>query len=782
MYFPRYPLASLTFSFLLALTAPAAIPEQPQRLHHRIDDAQTFQLKGNVRPALALAEDLGPVPSSQTLSSLSLHFSLTPAQAADLARFQADLQNPASKQFHKFLTPEEYGARFGLNTADLEKIKNWLEQSGFSNITVANSRTSIQFSGTAGQLEAAFRTSLHLYSLHGEVHFANATDPLLPKALEGVVGGVLGLHNFRFKPNASIRPQMNFSGGTHGLTPDDIATIYDLKPLYNQGFDGTGVKIAVIAQSNVDLADVRAYRTAAGLPANNPQIVLAGTDPGIKAGDEEESELDLELAGGVAKNATVLLVVGDASGSGVGNALGYAIDHNVAPIISLSYGGCEKDMTAAEYSAVSSLLGQAATQGMTILASSGDSGPAGCDTMVPISDGPFAGFPATSPYVTAVGGTILNGDITGTASTYWNYTANANGGSALTYIPEAAWHDQDQEPGKLAASGGGASLFATKPSWQTGPGVPNDGARDIPDLAFSASSVHNPYVACLVGSCINGFSDASGWIKVAGGTSATAPVMAAVTALLVQKTGEPQGNINPRLYAIAATTPSAFHDVTQGSTVFGCNLQLVGCPFGTFGFQAGVGYDQATGLGSVDGLNLVDAWPDFGLSSNPSALTVARSTTGNAIISVSPVNGFSDAVTLSCTVSNSLTNVTCSIPTAPAPGGTAALTITAGATASLGFWNWSPVHWDNRAGVIVLLCAASILLYRRQRQAQTTVGAYACILLAVAAFGTVSCGNGSASGATTAPAVRPVPQTGTVTITATATTASKSLTIPVTVQ
>ena len=763
------------------MTALAAVPQPPQRLHHHIDDAHTFRLKGSVRPALSLAQDLGPVPASQTLSSLSLRFSLTPAQAADLARFQAQLQDPASKQFHKFLTPEQYGARFGLNTADLQKIKSWLEQNGFSDIAVAHSRTSIQFSATAGQMESAFHTSLHQYSLRGEKHFANATDPLLPKALEGVVSGVLGLHNFRFKPNARIRPQFTFAAGTHGLTPDDVATIYDLKPLYNQGLDGTGVKIAIVAQSNVDLADIRAFRTAAGLPVNDPQIVLVGADPGIKAGDEDESELDLELAGGVAKNATVLLVVGDAtSGSGVGSSLVHAIDNNLAPIVSLSYGGCEKDMTMAEYTAASALLAQAATQGITILAASGDSGPAGCDIATPITHGAAVGFPASSPDVTAVGGTILHADLVGDSTLYWKYAANANGGSALAYIPEAAWHDTDQTPAWIAASGGGASIYATKPSWQTGAGVPNDGARDVPDLAFSASLSHDPYLVCAVGSCVNGFGDASGRVKVAGGTSATAPLMAAITALLVQRTGEPQGNINPRLYAIASSSSSAFHDVTQGSTILGCDLQSAGCPFGQFGFQAVAGYDQTTGLGSVDGSNLINAWPDFGLSSSSGAVTVARGNIGSAAISVSPANGFNDAVTLSCTVSNSLTNVTCSIPTAPSPGGTAALTITAGTSAGVSFFSWPTFPWDNRTGVAMLLFAASALMLW-QRRTGTAAGAYACVLLAVAACGATSCGNGSASGTTT-PAARPVSETGTVTVTAAATTASKSLTLAVTVQ
>ena len=785
---PRVPrirlLDSARIACLLfcAAAALSAAQQVPQRLHHRIDDTQTFRLRGQTRPVLALAQDLGALADSQALSGLSIHFSLTPAQESALARLQSQLQDPSSEQFHKFLTPEQYGARFGLNTADLEKITRWLEQSGFSSIEVARSRTSVKFSGTAGQIQAAFHTALRRYSYRGEQHFANTTDPLLPKALDGIVKGMLGLHDIRMKPNLHIRPQFTFGSNGHGLVPDDFATIYDLKPLYGQGIDGTGVKIAVLAQTNVNLADIQKFRSLAALPAKDPQVVLVGADPGIIKDDEVESDLDLEWAGGVARNATVLLVVGNnTNGNGVLDALVHTIDNNLAPVVSMSYGGCESNITSADYTALSGLLSQAAAQGITVLASSGDSGPAGCDTTTPATHTPAVIFPASSQYVTGVGGTVFDADSTTNTASYWSFTNGTNGGSALAYIGEAVWNDQDPSGSQILVSGGGASALTPKPVWQVGTGVPNDGARDVPDLAFSASPYHDPYLICAQGSCVSGFGDTTGRIMVAGGTSATAPAMAGIAALLVQKTGEPQGNINPRLYAIAASSPNSFHDVTRGTNLIKCDSTTTGCTTGEIGFQAIVGYDQATGLGSLDVSSLLNAWPDFGLSASPTALIVQRGASATANISVSPANGFDQTVALACKVADSLTNVTCSIPSAPSSG-IAQLTITAGATARAPFRGWPPFRSQNPwTGTAMLLAVGTFFLWQHRR-AKLLVPASACVLLLAVTVTTASCGNGSASGATTTVAVKPISQTGAVTVTATARESSKSVSVTVTVQ
>ena len=607
---------------LFGARAHAAGP-LPRRLTSRISDSQTFILQGSTRPAVAhgIAKEQGEAPGSQALPRLYLHFSMTAAQRNDLNQLLTALEDPQSPEYHRFLTPEEYGARFGLNTADLAEITLWLENHGFSKVEVSHSRTFVSFSGTVALAESAFHVPMHNYILNGEAQVANTHDLALPKALEGIVESVGGLNNFRLKPQLRVRPQFtsSFSGNTF-LAPDDWETIYDVKPLYAQGLNGTGVKIAVVGQSDVQLSDLAAFRVAAGLPASNPTVILAGADPGIVSGDELESDLDLEWSTAVAPDASILFVTASAvSGKGVLDAITYAIDNNIAPILSISYGACEADWAASELNSQNALFAEANAQGITVVAASGDSGAAACDEATPAVDGLAVDFPASSPYVTAVGGTRLS---VGGIGPYWGSSNNGNNGSALSYIPEVVWNDGLQSG---SAGGGGVSALISKPFWQTGAAVPADGYRDVPDLAVAADPDLNGYLICGHGFCTNGgFRDANSDLDVVGGTSCGAPTLAAVVALLVQKTGRPLGNLNPKLYALAAAVPNAFHDITSGNNDVACVSGRSNCPAsGEFGYSAGVGYDLTTGWGSLDVFNFVTAaatnQPPSAVSITPSA-------------------------------------------------------------------------------------------------------------------------------------------------------------------
>src|SRR6185437_15369802 len=262
--------------------------------------------------------------------------------------------------------------------------------------------------------------------------------------------------------------------------------------------------------------------------------------------------------------------------------------------------------------------------------SSGDSGPAGCDAQgfLPVADlGRTTSFPAVLPEVTAVGGTQF---VEGTG-TYWN-TANSTGlGSAMSYIPEAPWNETDGSG--LAASGGGASRLYSKPAWQTGPGVPNDGARDVPDISLSAA-IHDGYEVVYGGQNF-----------VIGGTSCGAPSMAGILGLLNQyqvQQGKQAGlgNINPQLYRLAQTASSAFHDVVAGDNKVPCALGSPDCTEGSFGFPAGPGYDLATGLGSIDVNTLFHQW---NTASQPSSVTLtaaaAKVTVNDTIQLMATVSG-----------------------------------------------------------------------------------------------------------------------------------------------
>ena len=553
---------------------------------------------------LALAEDLGEVNGSEPLTGLTLHFSMTAGQEEDLGRLLDQQQTRGNREFHKFLSPEEFSYRFGPNSDDVAKITAWLSGEGFSGIQVARSRTFVQFEGTAARAQTAFQTPIHRYRWRGETHYANATDPQLPVAMRGVVRSIQGLNDFRMQPQRVRQFHARFTPGIpgrHFMAPGDFATIYDVQPLYSSGLDGTGARIAIVGQSNIQLSDSRAFRAASGLPPNDPTVIVAGVDPGLKTnGDRTEADLDIEWAGAVAPKATIVFV----TSTNLFQSILYVIDNNVAPILSTSYGSCEPNVSRAESEAQASIFRQANAQGITIVAASGDSGAAGCDSSYPAKRGLAVDFPASLPNVTGVGGSRFN-EGPGQDGSYWAAANNAFGASALSYIPETAWNDSDNTG--PSASGGGVSIYNARPSWQTGIGVPNTGARSVPDLSLAASSTHDGYLICSQGNCVNGFVDNDSSVTVAGGTSAGSPAFAGIVALLVGSSG-PQGNINPTLYALATSFLDTFHDITLSNNSVACQAGTPDCTAGQLGYSAGIGYDQVTGLGSVDAYRLLTEW------------------------------------------------------------------------------------------------------------------------------------------------------------------------------
>ncbi len=595
----------------------AALPAQNNRLAGRIDTRHTVALKGNVNPIAQPQFDEGAADSVLKLDRITLLLKPSGSQQAALEQLLAEQQDPSSPNYHHWLTPEQYADRFGLSPADIGEILSWLQSQGFIVEEVARGRNWIAFSGTAGLVERAFATQIHHYRRDGELHFANAAEPSIPTALDPLVLGLRGLDDVHPKPAHMRRrpaarwvsPQFNFGGG-HDLAPDDVAVIYDLNPLYGAGFDGTGLKIVIPGQSRVDLTDINTFRSIFHLSVNTPQTVLAGTDPGIVTDALQEADLDLEWAGAVARGATLVYVYS----TDVWVATQTAINQNLAPIISWSYGTCEVQNSPGVWQSFRSLAQQAAAQGITWVASSGDSGPADCDAHgdpnTPVAtQGISASLPASVPEVTGVGGTRFNEG----AGNYWSASNGSNWGSALSYIPETSWNDSSFD-GALSASGGGASIAFSKPAWQSGAGVPNDGARDVPDVSLSASADHDGYVVCTGGSCAGAWPPQQLWVF--GGTSASAPSFAGMLALLQQylianhfQSTPGLGNINPTLYRLAQNASSVFHDIQSGNNIVPCAAGSPNCPpSNSFGFTAGPGYDQVTGLGSVDGNSLITNW------------------------------------------------------------------------------------------------------------------------------------------------------------------------------
>jgi uncharacterized protein (TIGR03437 family) len=599
---PQYPrrLAALVAISLSVATAYA----QRTRLSGPLDNGRRITLAGRVPARVRTGVDLGRVAGSFQVPEVTLY--LKPS--ADPTALVRDQQDPSSPEFHKWLTPEQYADRFGASQADIGQITAWLQSQGLNVLRVARGRDSVTVAGTADQLQNAFQTQIHRYNVNGEQHYANAADPSVPAALAPLVSGIRGLNDFHPKPRLRLpSANLNISTGLHALGPDDFATIYNVKPLYDAGVDGTGQSIAVVGQTALQTSDLTAFRNNFGLPPLNLQQVLTSprANPGILTNDLLEANLDIEWAGAVARNAQIVYVYS----KDVWTSATYAVDQNVAPVLSMSYGACEL-MDLADLPVFQQTAQRANAQGITWFAASGDSGAADCDDsgVAIAQNGPAVDSPASIPEVTAMGGTEFNEQ----GGAYWSAA-----GVAQNYIPEKVWNDTLFD-GQLSAGGGGASIFFPRPSWQSAPGVPNDGARHVPDISLSSSADHDGYYVIF-----------QGRTNYLGGTSAAAPTMAGIAALLNQylvSTGAQSqpglGNINPQLYRLAQSNPAVFHDVSIGDNVVPCASGVPGCNNGSYGDTANGGYDQATGLGSVDASALVHAWAGAA-ASRPSAVTVS---------------------------------------------------------------------------------------------------------------------------------------------------------------
>ena len=619
------------------LCANSGAAQLPSRIAGQINTSEQVEIAGTATHRPATSTLVGGLPGNTQLTRMGLVLAPSAAQEADLEQLLADQVNPASPRFHQWLTPAQFGARFGVSDADLTKIEGWLTSQGFDVVSVPASRNTIFFSGTATTVESAFGVSMQQYRRNGQVFFENSKNIKVPAALGDIVHGVTSLSSYRLKSNLikherpSLKTKPSYTTTednttVNTLTPWDFRQIYGLNTLVNAGYTGQ-VKIAVVGQSAVDTTQIGYFQQLTGQTVTAPTLVLvpnSGTST-LVSGDEGESEIDIEYSGGTASGASIQFVyTGNGSNNGVFESLIYAVTQDIAPIITMSYGGCETDYTTYASQTFEPYLRQANAQGQTVLVSAGDEDAATCDVVDSTSDtatiaseGATVSYPASSPYVTAVGGTRFSEG----SGTYWNSTNNSFGGSATGYIPEIVWNETDDptnvadDDSDIVGTGGGASALFGKPSWQAGTGVPSDGARDVPDVAFNAAIYHDPYQYCsgetTYGAGAEACTAASFSQYIVGGTSLSAPNFAAMLAIVEQKNGVTAGlgNINPSLYSLAAgsSSSSVFNDVTIGNNIVPCIVGTTDCTSGTLGYVAGVGYDQTTGWGSVNGAGLATA-------------------------------------------------------------------------------------------------------------------------------------------------------------------------------
>jgi subtilase family serine protease len=674
----------------MLLMTPALCAQAPQMVTTTVDDHNLVTLRGNTHPLARPENDQGAAADDLAMNRLLLVLKRSPEREAALRQLIDAMHDPKSAEYHHWLTPEQLGAQFGTAQGDIDKVTQWLQAHGFQVNGVSKGRTAIEFSGIHRQVREAFHTEIHKYLVNGEEHIANTSDPKIPAALAPVVTGVSALHDFHAQPtiapeiatteNSWLAPDYDPCNGcsNYMISPGDFWTIYNATPITNLT-TGKGVTIAVVGTSDVSPTDVSLYRSTF-IPAaygGTFRQVINGTDPG-ETHDvyQEENTMDVEVSGGAAPSATVVLVVSELNGptDGVLLSAEYIVDHNLdtlhnqpAEVMSASYGMCEPFMGQAYSQAWFNVWQQAAAEGITGVVSAGDGGSADCDMGSPAASfGLSVSGMASTPYNVAAGGTAF----------YWTWArwgSNTNnpmpGTSALGYQDELAWNDYALYGGAIWEGGGGASALWPKPAWQTGvAGIPNDGARDLPDVSFTASE-RFPYMMGYGGQIAG----------LGGGTSATAPAFAGIVALLNSMTGSRQGQLNWTLYQLAAkdygngtacnayTAPPTgnsclFYDITTGNNDVPCYGGTPNCSSttpgvrGTLpGYSATAGYDLTTGLGSINIANLFNAWnaPVF----TPTALSFNY-----------PANGFPAGTSASITVTLEQANGQ-PLPSTPTPTG-----------------------------------------------------------------------------------------------------------------
>jgi subtilase family serine protease len=540
----------------LAVLALVFTVAPPARGQAPVVESNLVRLSGNTRPEANAANDRGRVPDTFPMEHMFLQLQRPAAQEQALKQLIEQLHDRHSANFHHWLTPTEFGTRFGPAASDIQKITAWLRGHGFSVNVIYPSGMTIDFSGTAGQVLAAFRTEIHYVEAQGTTHFANLSDPQIPAALAPAIVGVVSLTDFVPRPNFVRKPKTDYTvgGGNYLVTPPDLATIYNFNPVFTSGNTGQGQTIYLIEDTDLYTnADWTTFRSTFGLsgytgaslttvhpaPPSGPNNC---TDPKVNS-DDGEAILDAEWASAAAPSAAIVMATCANNPDGLLTAITNLINSASPPaIISISYGECEAMNGAASNAAYNAIYQQGVTEGTSIFVAAGDWAAGVCSAGINDNYQPYGigvNALASTPYNVAVGGTDFSDSYSNTNSTYWNSTNTSTYGSALSYIPEIPWNDScasqlfanlfgyattygasgfcnsaTGEADFLSAIGGsgGPSGCATgspstpgvvggtcagyaKPSWQARVvGIPSDGVRDLPDVSlFAANGVWGHY-------------------------------------------------------------------------------------------------------------------------------------------------------------------------------------------------------------------------------------------------------------------------------------------------
>jgi subtilase family serine protease len=576
---------------------------------------------------------LGAVPGDLPLR---LTVALEPTDPEALESLATAVSTPGSPEYGEYLDVPEFAGRFGATPAQIETVAAALRADGLEVGAAAADRLTLPVTGSAEQVERAFATSLSEVRLPGgRTAYANQTPPTLRAAVAPFVQGVVGLDDLALprpqvaKPPASATagaalpaaataaPQVATGGpqpcleaqDLHflgGLTADEVAAAYQFSGLYGSGDQGAGQTIALIELQGYAPNDISAYQACYG---TNVPVVPVNVDGGPTLSlDDIEPALDIEQVIGLAPQASVLVYQAPNTSTSEADVIGAIVSEDRAKVISSSWAICEQFSDPALLNLENSLLQEAAVQGQSFFASSGDTGAQGCLRADEEEESLAVQDPSSQPFATGVGGTSL-----------------------LAGVPptETVWNDGSPEAG---ATGGGTSIGWPMPSYQlTAPAslgvvgssshlcAPTTYCREVPDVSADA----DPNTGYII--------HADGEWEIIAGTSAAAPLWAALTALTNADSscrGRTIGFANPALYSIAATAYSAnFHDITAASPFSGLATNNV---LGAGPYPVTPGYDMTTGLGTPIAPTLAAslcavASPQYTVSvANPGAL---RSTT-----------------------------------------------------------------------------------------------------------------------------------------------------------
>jgi hypothetical protein len=573
----------------------------------------------SARPALpAGARATGALSASQVLTG---DVALAPRDPSGLATYAADVSNPRSATYQRYLAPGEFKARFGPTTATVDAVTRQLRADGVDITSVSSDGLLVKFRATAAKAASAFHTGFSSYRLaSGRTAFAPTSALALPASIAPSVQSVIGLNNLDLPTSGALRGGRGHAGATApskaattatgpsacsaaaadaseygGLTDQQIAGAYGVNGLYNAGDNGAGQTIAIYELEPFSTTDIQTFDTcyfgASKAAAMISRLKTIPVDGGIAAGaGSGESELDIDDVSGLAPGANIDVYEAPNTTYGYIDEFNQIVQDDTAKVVSSSwFSGCEAAVTQEEPGLVqveNTMFEQAAAQGQTVLDAAGDDGSDGCAIhgSSPVEPVLSAADPSSQPYVLAVGGTTISDATDPPSERVWNDGAlwGAGGGGISSEWPAPAW-----QADSLVPNVDNKKVIGEAQKVNGGPFCGASLCREVPDVSAQADE--------FTGAATVYESQFGGWVTF-GGTSSATPLWAAMLADVQASracSDTSLGFVNPKLYAIASNATeykASFNDITVGDN-------------DTFGDAGGLypatkGYDLATGLGS----------------------------------------------------------------------------------------------------------------------------------------------------------------------------------------